>query len=119
MSRPENENSKLARHKHRTCKKYQKIYVSCLSGVATWYVETKHLTLLALLYKFPAVESSAQLYQRYKPSAVEVWDNLFRGSNPVAVPEREGWDNLGAPYMSQMYYMKGRYNKIQLITRHP
>jgi hypothetical protein len=95
------------------------IYVSCLSGVATWYVETKHLTLLALLYKFPAVESSAQLYQRYKPSAVEVWDNLFRGSNPVAVPEREGWDNLGAPYMSQMYYMKGRYNKIQLITRHP
>ena len=42
---------------------------------------------------------------------------MFRGSNPVAVPEREGWDDLGAPYMSQIY-MKGRYNKIQLITRH-
>ena len=32
--------------------------VSCLSGIA--YGETKRLALLALLYKLPAVESSAQ-----------------------------------------------------------
>ena len=61
-----------------------KNYVSCLSGVAMWYVETKHLALLALLCKILAVESSAQFYQRYKPSAAKVSSKLKnpRPGNP-------------------------------------
>ena len=52
--------------------------VSCLSGIA--YGETKRLALLALLYKLPAVESSAQFYQLYKPSAVEVFGKVIKSS---------------------------------------
>ena len=63
-------------NQHGTSIELGKNYVSCLSGVAKWYVETKHLALLALLYKLPAVESSAQFYQRCKPSAVEVSEKL-------------------------------------------
>ena len=55
-------------NQHGTSIELGKNYVSCLGGVAKWYVETKHLALLALLYyKLPAVEYSAQFYQRYKP----------------------------------------------------
>ena len=52
-------------NQHGTSIELGKNYVSCLGGVAKWYVETKHLALLALLYKLP-------FYQRYKPSAIEV-----------------------------------------------
>ena len=68
MSRPETKTV----NQHGTSIELGKNYVSCLGGVAKWYVETKHLALLTLLYKLPAVEYSAQFYQRYKPSAIEV-----------------------------------------------
>ena len=67
-------------NQHGTSIELGKNYVSCLGGVAKWYVETKHLALLALLYKLPAVESSAQFYQLYKPSAVEVFGKVIKSS---------------------------------------